>query len=762
MMRTLLRRLRPWFEPALLAATFTALLCYTVGLFVALPYWGFEWGSPLYENVAWVAQTGPLYPGDELRQIGSVRMEDLSYNAYQPIPAALWSAEMLPLVLVRDGQAVPLDYPVPGFTWAEFLRRLSSPWWLGWLFGGFGLLNYLSVRPKDERWRLLTVFYCLTAILLVTSTSVGRQRLWEAPFVLRATMWLSLPVFWHLHWIFPDRLRLGPIRRAIGKALYVGAAGMIGVESLGLIPGWGLLYSSLATFLGLVIPQLLRLALPSPFRRARRLWLMLLAAGLPVILLIVLTLAGLGATSATLGLLGLPLLPVVYFYVAYQRQLGGQELRANRFIAVYLLAFLLAALAVPLAYLLPGQLITDEATTIALIACVVITGLTAGLGFPRFQRFVERRLLGLRPLPRHWLGYFSSRLTASLDHDTLAKVLADDVLPALWVRQSALVTVAAEGRVQGVYARNVSEAELPALAEIGVLAAEAGRYRPPLDGDQSPSSWARVVLPLVVAEKLLGLWLLGRRDPDDFYTQSEIDYLQTLASQAALALRSLEQTEQLRALYQFNMDQREAERARLARDLHDITLNQLAVLRNSAPPNALSPHFLDAYDRIVRSLREAISELRPPLLDYGLYFALKALATEHEEREDVHPELLFELPNSPARYDSKVEEYSYRILKQAYDNALAHAGARQLRLSGRLEPDCLSVMLEDDGRGFVVNEVLDAGTRLARKQFGLRGMTERAALIGATLRFDSAPDRGTRVHLSWPTPPSEPAPPPAV
>jgi len=757
-MRTLLRFLNDGFEPALLLATFLALLVYTSGLFISLPYWGFQWGSPLYNNIAWVAQPGPLVVGDQLLQIGPVRLADLSANPYLTLPNSVWTAEVLPLTLIRNGQTIQLEYAVPGFTWAEFFQRLGSPWWLAWLFGIAGLVNYLSVRPKDERWHLLTLFYALTAIVLVTSTPVVRLRLWEAPRVLRTIMWLCVPIYYHLHWIFP--YRLWQLDRAIWVTAYLAAGSLVVVEWLGWIPAWSLLCSFLTAVAGILLPQVLRFFRPSPLKRARLLLLLLLTGGLPALLLGLFAIAGLAPNSATVGLLGLPLLPAVYFYVAYQRQLGGLEMRANRLIALYLFAFVLAALAIvavpPLLAL--GQ--ADDVATVMAISGVVVAGVATALGFPLFQRFVERRLLSLRAPPRYLLGRFLATITTSFDRATLARVLANDILPSLLINQSALVLISPEGRTSCLYARQVTPAELPTIDETTSLIAEAGRYRSPLTGETAVCPWARVVLPLIVTEKLLGLWLLGRRDPDDFYSQSEIDYLQTLAGQVALALSSLEQTEQLRELYQFNIDQREAERSRLARDLHDVTLNQLAVLRNSVPAEALSPRFLDAYERIVSSLREAVSELRPPLLDYGLYFALKALASDHEAREDVVPKLVFDLPSSSARYDPKLEEYSYRILKQAYDNALTHAGARQLRLSGRLEPGLIDVTFEDDGCGFVVSNVLDANNRSARKQFGLRNMIERATLIGATLQFDSAPERGARVRLFWRAP--DPVRPPAV
>lgn len=761
-MRTLWKYLIDGFEPALLLATFLALLTYTTGLFVAVPYWGFEWGSPLFERVGWVAQPGPLIVGDELRQIGPVTMLELELNPALSLPDALWSASILPLTLIRNGQTLHIDYVVPGFTWAEFFRRLGSPWWLGWIFGIAGLLNYLSVRPKDARRRLLTVFYCFTAILLVTSTIVGRTRLWEASLVGRTTLWLSIPVYWHLHWIFPEHISRRLVVTVLGRVAYLLAGLMVVLEWSGRIPTWGSLYGFLAAILGLIIPQVIRLFLPSALKRARLLRLLLLASGLPAVTLVMFSLAGLGPDSATLGSLGLPLVPLVYFYVAYQRRLGGLELRANRLIALYLFALVLGILAILLVPRLMARGSADEVATVIAIGGVVAAGVTAALGFPAFQRFVERRLLGLRTPPRHLLNHFLAHITTSFNRAALIHILADDILPRLWISQSALILISPEGRPSCLYARQVAEAELPTTEEIAALTAQAGRYRSPEADAPIVCPWVRLILPLVVTEKLLGLWLLGRRDPDDFYSQSEIDYLKTLAGQVALALTSLEQNEQLRALYQFNMDQREAERARLARDLHDVILNQLAVLRNSVPAEALSPRFLDAYQRIVSSLREVITELRPPLLDYGLYFALKALASDHEARDDVSAELVFDLADSPVRYDPKVEAYSYRILKQAYDNAISHAGAQQLRLSGRLEPTFIDLTFEDDGRGFVVGEALDVGNRSTRRHFGLRGMIERATIIGAKLQIDSAPGRGTRVRLFWNNPAPDPAPPPPV
>lgn len=82
------------------------------------------------------------------------------------------------------------------------------------------------------------------------------------------------------------------------------------------------------------------------------------------------------------------------------------------------------------------------------------------------------------------------------------------------------------------------------------------------------------------------------------------------------------------------------------------------------------------------------------------------------------------------------------------DNAEA-AGLRVGDQSGSLEAGRVELTVEDDGIGFESGESLDLAGLLAGKHFGLAGMVERAALIGAQLQIDSAPQRGTRVRVSW-------------
>ncbi|MGQ0603137.1 MAG: sensor histidine kinase, partial [Anaerolineales bacterium] len=190
-------------------------------------------------------------------------------------------------------------------------------------------------------------------------------------------------------------------------------------------------------------------------------------------------------------------------------------------------------------------------------------------------------------------------------------------------------------------------------------------------------------------------------------------------------------------------------RTQLARDLHDVVLNNLASLRHSLGHNP-PPGYLEAYTRAVTSLRQTISGLRPPLLDYGLYQALKALAGDHDYREDEPlPTLAFNLPESEERYDLKVEEQAYRIVQQAYENALQHANAGAIAMRGELAPGSIDLVVEDDGIGLAADAPERQAASDERKRFGLRGMRERAALIGAELEVTQTEGHGTRVRVRW-------------
>jgi two-component system, NarL family, sensor histidine kinase DegS len=141
--------------------------------------------------------------------------------------------------------------------------------------------------------------------------------------------------------------------------------------------------------------------------------------------------------------------------------------------------------------------------------------------------------------------------------------------------------------------------------------------------------------------------------------------------------------------------------------------------------------------------------LRPATLDYGLPAALRDLADSLAGRSQSDVTIQFDLPANGQRYPARVEQHLYRIVQQAVENALKHASAQTVCIGGRFDAEQIPLFVEDDGKGFAAGESLDVSGFLARKQFGLAGMIERARLIGAGIQIISSPGRGTQVRILW-------------
>jgi signal transduction histidine kinase len=258
----------------------------------------------------------------------------------------------------------------------------------------------------------------------------------------------------------------------------------------------------------------------------------------------------------------------------------------------------------------------------------------------------------------------------------------------------------------------------------------------------------QLVLPLRVQEQWVGLWLLGRRDPDGLYGQRDMPLYKTLAAQTAVALINFTQSETLQMLYKANIERHEQERLWLAHDLHDVTLSQLGVMAMYVE-DGVSPKFHQLYREITHHLRQVITGLRPKMLDFGLWAGLNQLVDVSMERLSPECELLFDLRQTAVRYPLHIEQEIYRIVQQALENALHYSQAELIRIHGHLEKDDICIVVEDNGVGFAYDGQLPIAKLLSEGHFGLVGMQERAAFIGAQMQLDSAPGEGTQITMVW-------------
>ena len=228
---------------------------------------------------------------------------------------------------------------------------------------------------------------------------------------------------------------------------------------------------------------------------------------------------------------------------------------------------------------------------------------------------------------------------------------------------------------------------------------------------------------------------------------------------ASLATAHSGEDERLRR----SIEASEQERSRLARELHDQTLQGLGGMRvmlSYAAQSGDAEVMRHALDQAVADLGDEIDavrrmsiDLRPAVLDdLGLAAALEGLIERHRATGMLHLEAVISLAGSggdePISPDS--ERAVYRLVQECLTNVAKHSGASRASVRVRRSPDNVAVEVEDDGCGFEVE-------RPAADGFGLIGMRERATMAGGTLRVASTPGEGTTVRATVPVRQPEPA-----
>ena len=204
----------------------------------------------------------------------------------------------------------------------------------------------------------------------------------------------------------------------------------------------------------------------------------------------------------------------------------------------------------------------------------------------------------------------------------------------------------------------------------------------------------------------------------------------------------------------------EAERARLAQELHDGPVQDLIALGQRAEmarrlvgrgeterAQALLEEIRQAGLGTVEELRRIIGALRPVYLeDLGFLPALEMLVREMAGRATA--QIRLERQGAVRRCTPEVELAAYRIAQEALSNAVQHARAQHVVVAVRCDPKDLILSIIDDGVGFTLPPRPDVLTQAGH--FGLVGMQERATRLGGVLQVDTAPGQGTRITARLP------------
>ncbi len=217
--------------------------------------------------------------------------------------------------------------------------------------------------------------------------------------------------------------------------------------------------------------------------------------------------------------------------------------------------------------------------------------------------------------------------------------------------------------------------------------------------------------------------------------------------------------ELLRTITQRVLQAQEAERGRVALELHDGITQMLCALivHSQALVNKLAPHERTAKCEAMKLCAmagEAVKEverishnLRPSVLDQlGLVAALRDTSTEFAKRTGLIVKLTcLELT---ATLPADTEWTLYRILQEALQNVEKHARARHVTVTLTQRNNCVQLAIKDDGTGF---DPAHQHARLnAKGGFGLLGMGARAAGVGGTHQVKSSPRAGTTIVVCVP------------
>jgi two-component system nitrate/nitrite sensor histidine kinase NarX len=269
------------------------------------------------------------------------------------------------------------------------------------------------------------------------------------------------------------------------------------------------------------------------------------------------------------------------------------------------------------------------------------------------------------------------------------------------------------------------------------------------DPASNPAVRSLMAVPLISSKgEAFGVLLVGNRRSKSFHTR-QLTLLQTVCDQAAMVI------ENANLLAQLEYKTVIQERTRLAREIHDGLAQTLGFLKlqTSQMGNYLNRGETDLLRQALQSCyttlsdayqdaRLAIDGLRINSSDQGLRGWLEQTMVEFQELTET--EVLLEDVDVRVELPPEIHAQLIRIVQEALNNVRKHARANQVRVSCQQTGEDLWLEIRDDGVGFSPLDVPELS------RYGLRGMRERAELMGADFQVISRPNDGTAVRVRLP------------
>jgi signal transduction histidine kinase len=215
------------------------------------------------------------------------------------------------------------------------------------------------------------------------------------------------------------------------------------------------------------------------------------------------------------------------------------------------------------------------------------------------------------------------------------------------------------------------------------------------------------------------------------------------------------------------MTAQEEERRRIARELHDETLQATAALGLALEIAAISldkesltseelHRLKETVDQLIDGMNAIIQDLRPPMLDdLGLNAALRWFLDHRLAGKNIPYHLLLSdgfrraMDAMPETEQKKLELSLFRIIQEAVNNAAKHSRASQITVTLTGDFEEVRILVQDNGTGFDIEKFFQKA-RTERKGYGIVGIRERAALLGGRLDLNSAQGEGTTLTVRLP------------
>jgi signal transduction histidine kinase len=269
--------------------------------------------------------------------------------------------------------------------------------------------------------------------------------------------------------------------------------------------------------------------------------------------------------------------------------------------------------------------------------------------------------------------------------------------------------------------------------------------------------------PLISKSRVFGLLHVASSEPSRF-TAEDLELLNSIGHQMGVAVENarlweeLKRNEEVRGqLLKQTISAQEAERKRIARELHDQTGQSLTSLMVGL--KVLEAHSSEKERKGIADLKQLTAqtleevhnlalELRPSSIDdLGIITALQQYAKEYSSKFGIEADFQA-IGLDGKRLSPPIEIALYRIIQEALTNVAKHSEAKKVSVLMEVRGASIVAIVEDDGQGFDVQKVLTS--RMSERKLGLYGMRERASLIDGVLTIESSPGMGTTIFVEVP------------